>query len=90
MIPNAIFGAIGAFGTPSQQSMANNAYAQNQAAFHNAAIQHQRIGSLGQGKVVEKPEWMFNGKVMDLVGFANAVFGEDTPEATCFVLKYSK
>lgn len=79
---NAVYGAM------NQAAMANNAYAQNQAAFQQMAA--QQAVQQAMSKRSSKPEWMFDGKVMDLVGFAHAVFGEDTPEATHFVLKYSK
>lgn len=64
----------------------NSQSAQNQAANQ---YQHMMAGLLGRSQAATA-RWMFDGKIMDVVAFANAVFGEDTPEATHFVLKHSK
>jgi len=82
-------------GQLAQQAAAN----QNSQAIHNIkqyAAQQAAWGNLqyhankANGQTSPPPRWMFDGKIMDVVTFANAVFGEDTPEATHFVLKHSK
>lgn len=35
------------------------------------------------------PKWMFDGKMMSFKEFVDAVFPEDTPEKTMFILKHS-
>ena len=63
----------------------------SQSAQQQAANQYgQMMAGLGRSQTPSTTRWMFDGQAMDLVAFANQVFGEDTPEATHFVLKYSK
>lgn len=65
---------------PYQQGLANNPYhAQQALARQYAAAQAQST-----------PQWMIDGKVMTIEAFANEVYGEDTPEKTFFLLKYTK
>jgi len=62
----------------------------SQSSQQQAANQYgQMIAGLGRSQAATA-RWMYDGRVMDTVAFANAVFGEDTPEATHFVLKHSK
>ena len=62
----------------------------SQSAQNQAANQYQHmIAGLGRSQAATA-RWIFDGRIMDLVAFANEVFGEDTPEATHFVLKHSK
>jgi len=75
--------------TPQQVAQMYNGY-NSQSAQNQAAYQYgQMIAGLGRSQAATA-RWMFDGKIMDLVAFANEVFGEDTPEATHFVLKHSK
>ena len=76
--------------TPAQIAQMYNGY-NSQSAQQQAANQYgQMIAGLGRSQTPSNTRWMFDGQAMDLVAFANQVFGEDTPEATHFVLKYSK
>jgi len=68
---------------------ANTAY-YSQLSQQNAAAQHAAWMNVQATAERMKKRWMFDGEAMDLVTFANTVFGEDTPEATHFVLKHSK
>lgn len=75
--------------TPQQVAQMYNGY-NSQSAQQQAANQYgQMIANLGRSQSITA-RWMFDGQLMDLVDFANAVFGKDTPEATHFVLKHSK
>lgn len=75
--------------TPGQIAQMYTGY-NSQSAQQQAANQYgQMMAGLGRGQAATA-RWMFDGRVMDLVTFANEVFGEDTPEATYFVLKHSK
>jgi hypothetical protein len=75
--------------TPAQIAQMYNGY-NSQSAQQQAANQYgQMMAGLGRSQAATA-RWMFDGRIMDLVSFANEVFGEDTPEATYFVLKHSK
>lgn len=62
----------------NQTAMANNAYAQNQAAFNNAA------------KRFKPKEFRINGKDMDFEEFLNTLYSDDCPEKTYLALKLAK
>jgi hypothetical protein len=49
----------------------------------------QQISQLGQWKD-PVPEWMWNGQVVNIQTFATLAYGDDTPEKTIFLLKYTK
>jgi hypothetical protein len=57
---------------------------QSQAAQQAQLLRHQF------NQALQPKEWMIAGRAMDLNEFANEMFGEDTPEKTFFILKYSK
>lgn len=49
---------------------------------------NQTIANLG--RPMFQPKWMIDGREMSMEQFANELFGDDTPEKTMFLLKYSK
>lgn len=67
-------------GSLAQQSGASLAQQQHQQAY----------GIAGLGQQMYRPQWMIDGREMSIQQFANELFGEDTPEKTMFLLKYSK
>jgi hypothetical protein len=88
---------------PSQnQSNAQSQYGQygqymgthpGQTHLHNtimAAAQQQGIANLGRPIYQTSARWMIDGRVMSMEQFADELFGNDTPEKTMFLLKYSK
>lgn len=70
------------FSNQNNTAMANNAYAQNQAAF-----QHQQM-MMNKWNQARKPkDYRFNGTDMDAEEFANTIFPDDCPEKTFLILK---
>tara|TARA_R110000868_G_scaffold169152_3_gene404030 strand:- start:259 stop:498 length:240 start_codon:yes stop_codon:yes gene_type:complete len=70
------------FGTGQQTAM-NNALGQAQS--YNNALAAQQLG-----RPRYNPRWMIDGRELTLHQFADELFGDDTPEKTHFLLKYSK
>jgi hypothetical protein len=83
-------------GTPtghsSGQGLANayNPYAQQAGLMQNQAAQQHAWNSIHARNIPETAKWMIDGKSMTFQEFVAAVFPEDTPERTFFLLKYSK
>ena len=59
----------------------------NQAAYQS---QLQQMHAYNQARQMQAPQWVFNGRAMSFEDFVDAVWPEDTPEKTMFVLKYTK
>lgn len=68
----------GAYNQYAQQGMNQSLAAQQ----YNQALQRQQ-------QVVHHM-WVWNGVPMDIVDFAKHAYGEDTPEATFFILKHKE
>jgi hypothetical protein len=81
LIHNAVYGAVGA---QNAYNMANNAYAQNQAAFQQMAAQQ------AYNKVRKPKEFRINGRDMDFEEFLDTLYSDDCPEKTYLALKLAK
>jgi hypothetical protein len=66
-------------------NMANNAYAQNQAAFQYAAAQQAMNRTPWRPK-----DFRINGKDMDFTEFLDTLYSDDCPEKTYLALKLTK
>lgn len=82
----ANIGAAGCYSS-AQQASQYGAMAAQQA--YNVGMTGMSQGQLN-AQSWTPPRWMFNGKMMTFQEFVDAVFPEDTPEKTAFVLKYSE
>ena len=56
----------------------------------SAAAQQHAWNSIHARNIPETAKWMVDGKTMTFQEFVQAVFPEDTPERTFFLLKYTK
>lgn len=86
-----LFGQQTMASNPSQlQNAQQNMYANSQATqtLQHAYTQAQ-LSHLGRWRDTA-PEWMWNGQIVTLEAFATLAYGDDTPEKTMFILKYTK
>lgn len=86
-----IFGVTPAVGQGAQ-GIANgyNPYAQQNGHWAQGAAAQQHLMSIHARNNQPLPRWIFNGQPMDFDEFVEAVFPEDCPQKTFFVLKYKK
>ena len=70
-----------------QSGLANQSLLQQQQSL---AAQQHAWNSIHARNIPDAPKWMVDGKSMTFQEFVEAVFPEDTPEKTFFLLKYSK
>jgi len=81
-------------GAPSSsgQGLANayNPYAQTGHWNQQAGAAQQHLMSIHARQGRELPQWIFDGQPMSFEDFVEAVFPEDCPQKTFFLLKFSK
>lgn len=86
----SVFGQASAT-NPNALQNAYNARGMTQQASAALAQQYSQaqISQLGRWRD-SYPQWMIDGRAVSIEEFANIVYGEDTPEKTMFLLKYTK
>ena len=67
----------------NQLGMANQSYAQQQAAAYNHVLAQQSINA----QMKPKKQFMIEGREMDLLEFVETLYPEDCPERTFLLLK---
>jgi len=77
------------------QGLANQSLYQQQQAMSGLLSQHaaaytQQLMSIHARQAEPPPKWMVDGKTMTFQEFVDAVFPDDSPERTFFLLKYKK
>jgi hypothetical protein len=77
--------AYGGFGSALGQAIGGTQWQAQAQAQAYSQMQQQAYAHV-QSKT---PRWMFKGKFMNFNEFVDAVFPEDTPEKTMFILKHS-
>jgi delta 1-pyrroline-5-carboxylate dehydrogenase len=77
---------VGACGPIGQQSY----YAQQASQAQQQAAQNMSQGNYVGQTPWQAPKWMFNGNILSSIDMANAIWPDDCPDKTAFVLKYSE
>jgi delta 1-pyrroline-5-carboxylate dehydrogenase len=65
-------------------------YAQQASQAQQQAAQNMSQGSYVGQTPWQAPKWMFNGTILSSIDMANAIWPDDCPDKTAFVLKYSE
>ena len=71
------------------QMSSNSGYGM-QNSYNNQAMNQSLQQQYARAQQQIIPMWMIDGKTMTIEEFANEVYGDDTPEKTMFLLKYTK
>jgi hypothetical protein len=83
--------AAGHSSNGGQIGLANQNYANQQmGAWAQGAAAQQHLMSIHARQGRELPQWIFDGQPMSFEEFVEAVFPEDCPQKTFFVLKFKK
>jgi len=70
---------------------AHNPYAQQAGAWNQASMNaYNQLTSIHARQAEPPPRWMVDGKSLTFQEFVDAVFPDDSPERTFFLLKHSK
>ena len=81
----AMNNALGQAQQYNQSQLYNSSFSAQAAQQYNATLAAQQLG-----RPRYNPRWMIDGRELTLHQFADELFGDDTPEKTHFLLKYSK
>jgi hypothetical protein len=99
----SIFGsqAAGSITNPVAQQQANSAFNAAYNQYQQSQLSNHGSGQLANNQLAQQYNmaqmqryhpsmWAFNGKDMTVTEFADAVWPEDDPAKTMFLLKYTK